>query len=79
MPKWCRVSRVLVVAFGRDDRDISVGDRTDRSTFREVSTRIRPTANPVFDLDPLTGSGLYLSDDSHHPHITTRTFLHDPA
>ncbi|MFI6373458.1 hypothetical protein [Streptomyces sp. NPDC050546] len=73
------------MAVGRDDRDISTEEHTDRSAFREVSTRIRPTVNLVFDLDPLAGSGLYLSGDSHHPHTTTRvtrttrTFLHDPA
>ncbi|GHD03204.1 hypothetical protein GCM10010313_17820 [Streptomyces violarus] len=65
--------------FRGGDRDISAEELRGRSSFREVSTRIRPTANPVFDLDPPAGSGLYLSDDSHHPHITTRTFLHDPA
>jgi hypothetical protein len=57
----------------------SAEEQIERSSFREVSTRIRPTVNPVFDVDPLTGSGLYLSDDSHDPHVITRTFLHDPA
>ncbi|GAA2575639.1 hypothetical protein GCM10010304_15290 [Streptomyces roseoviolaceus] len=70
---------MLAVAFRGDSRGISAEECTDRSSFREVSTRIRPTAKSVFDLDPLAGSGLYLSDASHHPHITTRTFLHDPA
>ncbi|CAM5701531.1 hypothetical protein SAFG77S_01267 [Streptomyces afghaniensis] len=70
---------MLVVAFGGDDRDISAEEQAERSAFREVSTRIRRTANPVFDLDPLAGSGLYLSHASHDPHVSTRTFLHDPA
>jgi hypothetical protein len=73
------VSRVLSVAFGAGSRDFSGGEHVGRSYFREVSTRIRPTANPVFDLDPLMGSGLYLSDASRDPRVTTRTFLHDPA
>ncbi|GGT59041.1 hypothetical protein GCM10010256_15110 [Streptomyces coeruleorubidus] len=79
MPKCPEVSRVLLVAFGGGDRDISAEKQTERLTFRQVSTRIRPMANPVFDLDPLTGSGLYLSHASHDPHVTTRTSLHDPA
>src|SRR5882762_4795706 len=74
------MSRVLSVAFEGNSGDFSIIEHTERSYFREVSLRKRPTTDHAFDLALLAGSGLYLSAfDSRTGAVPTKYFLHDQA